>query len=340
MKTSRFALLAALLGLSVGCGSSTTPSIPDSGVATDTGATTDASGLDVPGTCTLPGGGTCTRGAVCRHPDGCNTCRCSPGSDSAECTLIGCVDAGPPTDAPAADAGQAVDVPMGRVCRSRTDCSAGEDCAFPTSACVDVGYCTLPTPCFRPETWCGCDGTDVVGCYPTRPVRGVGSCADGGVRTCRSQSECRDDQECRFPIAGCGMTGECGPITDCAAIVPYCGCDGDGNTFADCPGAPTRPWISRGPCAVDAGVSADAGSGEDAGAGCAGAHIGRGGGYCAAPDDGPLPMDCCRGWDCDQSHALCDRVPPSCPAGQVPIITLGCYGACVPMDHCAPPDAG
>ncbi len=332
MNASRLTLLAALLGLSVGCGSSTTPIVPDAGSTTDTGSVSDTGpATDAPATCTLPGGGTCRRGETCRHPDGCNTCTCYDGSGLASCTLIGCIDAGSPGDVPRTDGGPREDVPAGRVCRSRTDCSAGEDCAFPTSGCVDVGYCTLPTPCFRPETWCGCDGADVVGCYPTRPVRGVGSCADAGVRACRAQRDCASFEDCVFSTPGCDVNGVCAHQRDCAAIVPYCGCSGE--TFMDCPSAPTRPWLSSGACATDGGAVMDVTS-------CEGAHIGRGGGYCSGPDDRALPLECCRGWDCDQSHALCDRVPPTCPPGEVPLITLGCYGPCVPATHCARPDAG
>lgn len=344
MKMSKPLGVLLAFGFVVGCSdpAPTGPGPADTGTnsTVDASAGTDASTVDVAGTCTLPGGGVCRRGAICRHPDGCNSCQCSPGSDSAQCTLLGCVDAGGSTSdvTQPTDVLGSTDAAMGRACRSQSECSAGEDCAFPTSGCATTGYCTLPTPCFRPETFCGCDGIDITGCYPTRPARGVGSCTDGGVRACHSQSDCRTDEECRFHSAGCTATGQCGPITDCASVVPYCGCDGVGNSFVDCPGAPTRPWRSQGStqCTADAGSPEDSGTPPDAGDRCAGAHIGRGGGYCANPADAPLPLDCCHGWDCNLAHVTCNSSPPPCAAGMVPIITMGCYGSCVPENLCAP----
>jgi hypothetical protein len=78
----------------------------------------------------------------------------------------------------------------------------------------------------------------------------------------------------------------------------------------------------------------DAGAAVDAG--CVGGSLGRGGGYCAGPDDGPLPVECCRGWSCDSRQALCDRIPPTCPAGWTATVAGTCYGPCVPAANCAP----
>ena len=73
---------------------------------------------------------------------------------------------------------------------------------------------------------------------------------------------------------------------------------------------------------------------------CAGASLGRGGSYCAGPADGPLPVTCCTGWSCDERLAACNRLPPTCPGGEVASVSNGCYGPCVPATHCAPIPCG
>ena len=44
---------------------------------------------------------------------------------------------------------------------------------------------------------------------------------------------------------------------------------------------------------------------------------------------------CVAGFDCDHSKALCNTLPPACPAGQTATVTGGCWGACVPATECA-----
>ena len=39
--------------------------------------------------------------------------------------------------------------------------------------------------------------------------------------------------------------------------------------------------------------------------------------------------------DCDESHAQCDQIPPTCKPGTIPRIVNGCYGACVDPRNCA-----
>lgn len=155
------------------------------------------------------------------------------------------------------------------------------------------------------------------------------ACVDAGPPGgCRSRADCSPEEECTFRERGCGMTGVCAAITDCAAIRPYCACDG--TTFLDCPGSPHQQWVREGECgtAVDAGVPMDS-------AVCAGASIGPTGGYCAGPTDRPLPMECCTGWNCDTRNVMCFGMPTPCPAGQVNLVAMGCWGACVPADRCA-----
>ena len=35
-------------------------------------------------------------------------------------------------------------------------------------------------------------------------------------------------------------------------------------------------------------------------------------------------------------QALCDRIPPTCPAGWTATVAGACYGPCVPATNCAP----
>ena len=39
--------------------------------------------------------------------------------------------------------------------------------------------------------------------------------------------------------------------------------------------------------------------------------------------------------DCDASKVLCNALPPTCPAGQVPSVHSGCWGECVPTTSCS-----
>lgn len=47
-----------------------------------------------------------------------------------------------------------------------------------------------------------------------------------------------------------------------------------------------------------------------------------------------IRVGACDAVDCDESHALCDAIPPICPAGQVPSVVGGCWGPCVPTSSC------
>ena len=210
-------------------------------------------------------------------------------------------------------------------------CAAGGQLQCTLRACVDAGPpgCALPDGrvCARGQSCPLTDGCNTCACGNDGNLVCTGlACVDAGPSACRRAGDCANGQECVFSVGACGAPGRCAPLTDCAAIATYCGCDGVG--FADCPGRPTRPAAMTGPCLTDAGAAVDAS--------CVGGSIGRGGLYCAGPDDGPLPVECCRGWNCDSRQALCDRVPPVCPAGWTATVAGACYGPCVPAANCAP----
>ncbi len=210
----------------------------------------------------------------------------------------------PPVDrvTPVVDVAPIVDVPRVCILSNGVRCPAGQACSDGCNTC-----------------FCAADG--LVTCTGL-------ACIDAGPPGgCRSRADCGADQECNFREPGCGMTGVCAAITDCAAIRPYCGCDG--STFRDCPGSAHQPYVSEGECTttVDAGIAMDS-------AVCAGASIGPTGAYCAGPTDRALPMECCTGWDCDDRTATCGGRADPCPPGQVHLIAMGCWGACVPAGRC------
>lgn len=263
------------------------------------------------------------------------------------------VTPGPSSDA-ATDVTPVVDAPTGCPLGNGTFCPRGQTCpsadgcnicacdlrgnlACTARACLDAGPapCVLPngTTCPAGQSCPAGDGCNRCFCGNDGTLACTGlACVDAGATGCASARDCRNGfEECYFPEASCAARGTCGPLTDCAMIAPYCGCDGV--TFMDCPGRPTRPNRGRGACAttVDAGVRPDA-------AICNGAAIGPGGNYCAGPDDGPLPVECCFGWRCDPSTVACNALPPTCPAGYVASVNYGCWGPCVPRGNCATPN--
>lgn len=278
--------------LSAACASTVGGGSPD---ATPADASTDTA-LDA-GSCALPNGGRCPYGASCPAGDGCNTCSCYGGRETATCTAIGC---------------------------------AVPDVVVPRDVATDAGSCALPNGgrCPVGATCPAGDGCNVCSCYPPGSALAactLRGCIDAGPPGCRSDADCTGGRLCYFEAPGCDRTGVCTYPRDCANIIPYCGCDGE--TFRDCPGGTSgRPYRTAGECPVDAGAPGR----------CAGAHIGRGGQYCAAPDDGPLPLDCCQ-WNCDTRVGLCDSPPPPCPAGEVNTVSSSaCWGPCVPPRACMP----
>lgn len=243
----------------------------------------------------------------------------------------GAVDVGVDVGAPALDGGAPMDVPL----------DVRTSCLLPGG-----GVCLVGQSCPHPDgcNTCSCYGggeyaaCTLIGCVPPDAGPSVDGQAPIDAGGCRSSADCGPDRECRFSEPGCGLIGACGFITDCAAIVPFCGCAGE--TFLACPTAPERPWVTRGACERDGGAATDVPPSPDS-AVCGGASLGRGGGYCAGPADGPLPVTCCTGWNCDERGVLCDGIPPTCPAGEVRTVTaFACYGPCVPATHCAPIPCG
>ena len=56
----------------------------------------------------------------------------------------------------------------------------------------------------------------------------------------------------------------------------------------------------------------------------------------AAPQAACIAGRCVAGFECDSSKVLCKSVPPTCPAGQVPLVQGSCWqGACVAANECA-----
>ena len=71
--------------------------------------------------CRLSDGTFCAAGTRCPSPDHCNTCSCGP-NGSVQCTLLACVDAGPPIVC----GGSVGSFPsFDRTCRAATDCFVG-----------------------------------------------------------------------------------------------------------------------------------------------------------------------------------------------------------------------
>lgn len=210
--------------------------------------------------------GDCGPGQYCAG-EGCGTrgrCEAVPQAcDLSYSPVCGCD--GVTYGNPCAAAASAVRVASRGVCPSRDagvascaiarDCADGRECVYPLGACAARGVCELPTPCFRPVTYCSCAGETYEGCRPTRPTAREGACGasgDGGVGACVSSSECAAGEECVYPDTGCARSGRCAPIIQCLRAEPFCGCDG--RTAMGCvPGGPTA---HRGACATpDAGVS-------------------------------------------------------------------------------------
>ncbi|MCC6215887.1 MAG: hypothetical protein IT376_13565 [Polyangiaceae bacterium] len=71
-----------------------------------------------------------------------------------------------------------------------------------------------------------------------------------------------------------------------------------------------------------------AGSGGASGGGTGGASGGAGGASGAGGGSGG-------GVDCDPSTVRCRAMTPVCPAGEVPSVSDGCWGSCVPILSCA-----
>lgn len=163
------------------------------------------------------------------------------------------------------------------------------------------------------------DGCNTCFCMPGQMF--AGCTLIGCLRSCNERSPCAANEECVYPVSGCGMDGACSPITDCAATASFCGCDG--NTFQSCPNRPTSPSARPGACLTPV---------MDAGVACAGAAL-NAQGACVFVTGTRASVECCRGYNCS-GNAVCAMVPPTCAAGTVPTVVGGCWGPCVPRELC------
>ncbi|MEZ4392492.1 MAG: hypothetical protein R3A48_15495 [Polyangiales bacterium] len=261
----------------------------------------------------------------------------SPGPDAG-------ADVQTPADLGPADAPSVCALPGGWTCALGQTCRAPDGCntcrcdasgllLCTTLGCIDAGPpgCALPGGgvCPRGRSCPLGDGCNSCSCGLDGVLACTGVvCADAGPPGCLIASDCGEGMECVFSVPSCGERGRCAPQSDCAKIASFCSCEGE--TFMGCGGRPGRPARAEAPCdAVPDGGAADAG-------GCEGAHIGVTGAYCAAPNDAPLPVSCCTGWNCDVRSVLCESLPPRCPAGWTNTANGSCWGPCVPAMNCAP----
>jgi hypothetical protein len=239
-------LLLILGALAIGCGSSVTPGSPDAGVtpadngsAADNGSPAADAGLPVDArtSCRLPNGGTCLVGQSCPAGDGCNTCSCYGGQETAACTTIGCaVDAGP-----APDVRTSCRLPDGGTCLVGQSCPAGDGCntcscygALETAACTTIGCGSRDGgmsdgPAAMDVVSCGGASVAPNGQYCAGPADGplpLGCCTSwncdlravmcfGFPPTCGAGE---------VPVAAMGCYGPCVPASNCAPMPCGDGC--------------------------------------------------------------------------------------------------------------------
>lgn len=103
---------------------------------------------------------------------------------------------------------------------------------------------------------------------------------------------------------GVVATAECGAASDCQLINDCCRCE-------VIPANETAPVCNQ-QCLIPSCQSL----GFDGSAQCA---LGQ----------------CIAAFACDQTLAVCNQMPPTCPAGQTPMVVNGCWGGCVPATECA-----
>ncbi len=83
-------------------------------------------------------------------------------------------------DAGVTDAGAAA-------CVTASDCRAGNECVYPSTACARSGVCTSAIACFVALPFCSCTGETYRACRPDRPTSASGECAatpDAGTSFC------------------------------------------------------------------------------------------------------------------------------------------------------------
>jgi len=212
-------------------------------------------------------------------------------------------------------------------------------------SCDDPRYCG-GTPGYQ----CDSDRECAAGCYCTdaEPEDGQwGTCVESGY--CGSASDCGpgmtcDDGTCKPTNRGCMSDYDCPSGTVCDPAGQYCvptqACDGG------CPMG-TRCDETRNTC-VPVGCTDD----SQCAAGC---YCDEQTGTCAETSYCTADDQCPAGQYCDENRSTCmpgtdpnapscggavtcDAAPPTCPAGQVPLIANGCYtGACRAIDQCDTP---
>jgi len=179
------------------------------------------------------GTGCGTAGTCAPRPDGCFTlyapvCGCDGRTHGNSCDAASAgTRVAAQGECPAQDGGTTTTTR----CNTARDCAGGAICVFQDSACARDGFCMLPTPCFRAEPFCSCQGETYEGCQPDRPTLHRGACAgasDGGAApgSCRSNSDCDGSSYCA--ATSCGGVGACAVRPQiCSGIyAPVCGCDG------------------------------------------------------------------------------------------------------------------
>jgi hypothetical protein len=102
-----------------------------------------------------------------------------------------------------------------------------------------------------------------------------------------------------------GFGPECQSAADCKLVDDCCSC------AAVSPTDPLPPM-----CALDCFQSA-----------CSAAGVTQANVQCVAGR-------CVAGFDCDQTHAMCNAPPPQCTPGEVPSVIGQCWGPCVDATQC------
>jgi len=253
-------------------------------------------------------------------------------------------------------------------CARHADCGSGMRCTW-EPGCGMAGRC-VPDGCTADVVeYTMCDGSCATGSSscPPGPFLHAGCETDGGVGECGGflGTPCAPYEWCDYPDGSyCGgddSTGVCRTRpTACDFIYdPVCGCDGithDNECAANAAGVDAS---SPGACATSFACTNDmpcTGGAICIGSGCAGPWSCVLSGRLCTDDSAPYcgcdgvtfydsstcptqPFEyqgaCGTVVNCDLRDAFCPTLPPTCPPGQVPSVSGGCFGACVPIGTCA-----